>query len=158
MFTPVTNEQVFNVISKLSTSKSCGLDKIQSKLLKLTTTYISEIIRDIIDQSFDTGIFPDDWKKAKVSLVYKADGRNAPDNYRPISILLLIPKVIERIVHTQVLEFFPSLLSKFQSGFPDMHSTCTALLFVKVLWLRNIDEGYTNRYTNVFSLISKTNQ
>ena len=143
MFTPVTVEQVDHVISKLSTSKSCGLEKISSKLLKLANPYISETIRDIINQSLDTGIFPDDWKKAKVSPVYKADARNAPDNYRPISILPAISKVIERIVHTQVLEFFTenNLLSKFQSGFRGMHSTCTALLFATDLWLRNIDEG-----------------
>ena len=51
MFTPVTGEQVYHVISKLSTSKSCWLDKSSSKLLKLAAPYISETIRDIINQS-----------------------------------------------------------------------------------------------------------
>ena len=144
MFSPVRGEQVYQyVISKLTTPKSCGLDKISIKLLMLATPYISETIRDIINQSLDTGIFPDDWRKAKVSPVYKAEARNAPDSYRPISILPAISKVIERTVYTQVLEFLTenNLLSKFQSGFRGMHSTCTALLFVTDLWLRNIDEG-----------------
>ena len=140
MFTPATGEEVYHVIS---TSKSRGLDKISSKLLKLPAPYISETIRDIINQSLDTGIFPDDWKKVKVSPVYIAGARNAPDNCRPISILPAISKVIERMVHSQVLEFFTenNLLSKFQSRFRGMHSTCTALLFATGLWLRNIDEG-----------------
>ena len=74
VFTPVTEEQVYHVISKLSTSKSCGLDKISSRLLKRASPYISDVICIIINQSFDTGIFPDDWKLAKVFPVYKARG------------------------------------------------------------------------------------
>ena len=77
--------------------------------------------------------------------MYKADARNTSDNYRPISILPATSKVIERIVHAQVLEFFTenNLLSKFKSGFRKMLSICmaTVLLFATDLWLRNIDEG-----------------
>ena len=142
-FTPVKEEQVYRVMSRLNTTKSCGLDTIPSKLLKLASPHISEVICDIINQSFETGIFPEDWKKAKASPGYKADARNIADNYRPISILPAISKVIERIVHTQVVEFFTenNLLSKFQSGFRGMHSTCTALLFATDVWLRNMDKG-----------------
>ena len=155
VFTPVTEEQVYHVISKLSISKSCGLDKISSRLLKPASPYISDVIRDIINQSFDMGISPDDWKMTKVSPVYKADARNVADNYRPISILLAILKVIERIVHTQILEFFTenNLLSKFQSGYRGMHSTCTAILLATDSWLRNMDEGLITR--NVFIDLKK---
>ena len=54
---------------------------ISSKLLKLASPYILDLICDII---IDTGIFPDNWKMAKVSPLYKADERNVADNYRPI--------------------------------------------------------------------------
>ena len=101
------------------------------------------MICDIFNQSLDKGIFPDDCKKAKVSPVYKADERNVADNYRPISILPAISKVIERIMHTQALEIFTenSLLLKFQSGFPGMHATFITLIFATDLWLGNVDEG-----------------
>ena len=46
---------------------------MSSELLKLPSPYISDVVFDIINKAFDTGIFPDDWKKAKVSPVYKAD-------------------------------------------------------------------------------------
>ena len=58
-----------------------------SRLLKLCSPYISNSICDIINQVLETGIFPDDWKKAKVNPIFKSDERNIPSNYRPISIL-----------------------------------------------------------------------
>ena len=54
----------------------------------------------------ETGIFPDDWKKAKVHPIFKSDERNIPNNYRTISILPAISKIIERVMHTQLLEYF----------------------------------------------------
>ena len=54
----------------------------------------------------ETGIFPDDWKKAKVHPIFKSDERNIPSNYRPISILPAISKIIERVMHSQLLEYF----------------------------------------------------
>ena len=66
-----------------------------------------------------TGIFPDDWKKAKVHPIFKSDERNVPNNYRPISILPAVSKIIERVMHTQLLEYFQvgNLLTDSQSGF-----------------------------------------
>ena len=86
--------------------------------------------------------------------MYKADARDVADNYKPISILTAISKVIERVLHTQVLEFFTenNLLSKFQSGFRGMHSTCT-VLFATNLWPRNMDEGLITG--NVFTDLKK---
>ena len=54
----------------------------------------------------ETGIFPDHWKKAKVHPIFKSDERNIPSNYRKISILPAISKIIERVMHSQLLEYF----------------------------------------------------
>ena len=89
----------------------------------------------------ETGIFPDDWKKAKVHPIFKSDERNIP-NYRPISILLAISKIID----TQLLQYFQAgnLLTDSQSGFKPNHSTCTALMSAVHLWLINMDAGKLN--------------
>ena len=94
----------------------------------------------------ETGIFPDDWKKAKVHPIYKSDERNIPSNYRPISILPAISKIIERVMHSQLLEYFQAgnLLTESQSGFRPNHSTSTALISAVKLWLANMDTGKLN--------------
>lgn len=77
----------------------------------------------------ETGIFTDDWKKAKVYPIFKSDERNIPNNYRPISILPALSKIIERVMHTQLLEYFQAenLLTDSQSGFRPNHSTSVQL-------------------------------
>ena len=94
----------------------------------------------------ETGIFPDDWKKAKVHPIFKSDERNIPNNYRPISLLPVISKIIERVMHSQLLEYFQvgNLLADSQSGFRSNHSTCTALISAVSLWLTNIHAGKLN--------------
>ena len=94
----------------------------------------------------ETGIFPDDWKKAKVHPIFKSDERNIPSNYRPISILPAISKIIERVMHTQLLEYFQAgnLLTDSQSGSRPNHSTCTDLISAVNLWLTNMDAGKLN--------------
>ena len=94
----------------------------------------------------ETGIFPDDWKRAKVHPIFKSDERNIPSNYGPISILPAISKIIERAMHTQLLEYFQAcnLLTESQSGFRPNHSTCTALISAVYLWLTNLDAGKPN--------------
>ena len=72
-FRPVNVGYILNLISNLKPSVSCGLDNISSRLLKLCSPYISDSICDIINHVLETGIFPDDWKKAKVHPIFKSD-------------------------------------------------------------------------------------
>ena len=101
-FRPFNVGYILNLISNRKPSVSCGLDNISSRLLKLCSPYISDSICDIINHVLETGIFPDDWKKAKVHPIFKSDERNIPSNYRPISILPSISKIIERAMHSQL--------------------------------------------------------
>ena len=105
--------------------------------LTFCSPYISDSICDIINHVLETGIFSDDWKKAKVHPIYKSDERNIPSNYRPISILPAISEIIERVMHSQLLEYFQAgnLLTESQSGFRPNHSTSTALTFGLPTWM-----------------------
>ena len=93
-----------------------------------------------------TGIFPDDWKLAKVTPIFNQSDRNDMNNYRPISVISAIAKVFERIVDNQLSSYFSenNILSQYQSRFRSFHSTVTALLEATDNWALNIDRGYVN--------------
>ena len=120
---------VFVLLSKLSRSKATGLDKISSRLLRECPDLIAESLIYIFNRSIVSGIFPDEWKHAKVVPIHKQGKRNCPDNYRPISIVSVVAKVFERIIYDQLYLFLSenNLLTNCQSGFRGLHSTVTAL-------------------------------
>jgi len=95
-----------------------------------------------------TGIFPNEWKNARVTPVYKNSGkRNDPSNYRPISVISVVAKVFERIIYDQLYDYLLNnndLLSTHQSGFRAVHSTVTTLLEATDSWALNIDRGLIN--------------
>ena len=86
------------MLNSLVAGKATGLDGLSSKILILSAPIISPWLTVIFNQSFRTGIFPDEWKLAKVSPLFKnkkGNKRNNPDHYRPISILPVVAKVSE---------------------------------------------------------------
>ena len=90
--------------------------------------------------------FPDQWKVARVTPLYKSGKRNIPGNYRPISVLPAISKVMERILYNQLYNYLTKfrLLSTSQFGFRKSHSTATALLDCTNEWYVNLDRKLFN--------------
>jgi len=115
-------------------------------MLKEAGPIISASLTYIVNLSLTTGIFPDDWKIARVSPIYKDDIKTNPNNYRPISVLPIVGKLIERIVFNQLYGFLMEhdLLADAQSGFRPCHSTLTALLDITDDWFSNMDNGLLN--------------
>ena len=93
-----------------------------------------------------SGIFSDDWKCARVTLLFKQAELSDLNNYRPISVISVVAKVFERIVDDQLYNFLNSeeIISKQQSDFRSLHSTVTAFLEATDSWPFNIDRGYVN--------------
>ena len=88
--------------------------------------------------------FPMDWKAAKVTPIHKSGDKANVDNYRPISVLSIVSKIMERAVHNQLYEYsmLRNSLNVCQSGFRKNHSTVTTLLDVQDFILNNTDKGY----------------
>ena len=88
----------------------------------------------------------DDWKRARVTPIFKSGDRRQCVNYHPISILPAVSKVFEKEVFHQVYGYLTEncLLSKFRSGFRPKHSTVTALIRMCDEWLENMDNGKSN--------------
>ncbi|CAB4016192.1 Hypothetical predicted protein [Paramuricea clavata] len=82
--------------------KAMGLDEIPAKLLKCAASVISDSLCNLFNCSIATGVFPDDWKIAKVKPLHKGDAKDLLNNYRPISVLSAVSKIFERIVYDQL--------------------------------------------------------
>ena len=96
-------DQVKKVILSLKNSKSCGLDNIDTYILKLVVDEILPAMTHVINLSIQQSIFPSTWKVAKVIPLFKKGDSLEPKNYRPVAILVIMSKVLERIVFQQVI-------------------------------------------------------
>ena len=143
---PTTRDKVFSLLNKLNVSKATGLDMISARLIRECADLICIPICNIFNQSISLGIFPDDWKCARVTPLFKVGDRNDVNNYRPISVISVVAKVFERIVYDQLYAYLEehSIICKYQSGFRSTHSTATALLEATDTWAYNIDRGKIN--------------
>ena len=132
-FAPVNMETLSKAVSKLSPS-TCALDPIPTKFFKSVFDSVSTDILSIINSSLKSGIFPAALKVAMVKPILKKPNSDADviSNYRPISNLPFLSKLMERIVYDQLNAFLVSndITDIFQSGFRSNHSTETALLKV----------------------------
>ena len=139
----ITSDFVDKEIRSMSVNKASGLDELSCSVLKLARPVIVESLTYILNLSLSTGIFPTPWKEAKVLPLHKGGDMNDTNNYRPISILPVLSKIIERAVHEHVYSYLSShnILNVHQSGFRPSHSTDTALIDMVDDWLTNINAG-----------------
>ena len=106
MFLNSTNTfEICCIINQLNINKSCGSDGIEEKFIVLASEVLSPVLAILFNACFDFGIFPTCLKTAKVVPVYKADDINEITNYRPISILSVFSKILEKLVHSRTLFF-----------------------------------------------------
>ena len=121
---PTNKAEILTLIKLLPNKGSSGYDKIDNILLKKIGTEVSEPISLITNLSLETGIFPDLMKNALVVPLYKAKNKEEIGNYRPISLLLTISKLIEKIVYKQVYQYLTKTgqLHNSQYGFRSAHS------------------------------------
>ncbi|CAB3997187.1 Hypothetical predicted protein [Paramuricea clavata] len=118
-FQSVTVSHVCLLLRELSGSKTTDLDKISSKIIKIAAPLISDSLTYIFNQAITLCTFPHEWKIARVIPLFKNGKRNLPGNYRPISVLPAISKIMERILYTQLYEYLSAnnILSEHQFGF-----------------------------------------
>ena len=101
-YTPLTDEDVYNLICR-SNGKSCKLDPVPSSLLKSTARTLVLLIGNSINKSLSTGAFPVTWKRAVVKPLLKKPGLECIfKNYRPVSNLPAISKLIEKAAIKQI--------------------------------------------------------
>ena len=140
---PVSEEFIRKELNGLDPKKSTGLDNISPKFLKEGAEQLAPIISHIVNLSITSGIVPNELKEAKVSPLYKKNDKLEVGNYRPISVLNTVSKILEKSVHTQLLQYLTSnnLIYKYQSGFRPNHSTDTCLMYLTDIIKTEIAKG-----------------
>lgn len=146
IFTPTTEKEIEKLI-KTASSATCDLDPIPTKLLKTECLEIlCPVITNIVNLSMSTGTFPTKFKHALVRPLLKKSHLDAEimKNYRPVSNLTCVSKLIEKIVAARLQEHMKEneLNEIFQSAYKKGHSTETALLRVHNDILSAIDKGH----------------
>ena len=152
-----TEDEVYDLIVQLDPSKSTGPDGISARMLRGTVDVIVPSLTKLFNLSLSSGIFPEAWKLARIVPVPKAGDLSRPSNYRPISILSVVSKLLERHVHhllLQHLNAYPCYsISSRQWGFLPGRSTASALLSVTYDWLQQLELG--NEVCSVFFDLKK---
>ena len=145
-FTPSTSEEIKKIITGLPSKRSCGSDNISNVLLKELVPNLSAPLSMIINQSMCTGVFPDLMKLAEVVPLYKGKSRESETNYRPISLLTTMSKVMEKVVYKRVYRFLTDTgqICEMQYGFRSNHSCEHAIAQVVGSVLKNME---TNKST-----------
>ena len=120
----ITEEDVFQALTSLDPSKASGCDGIGSKLLKHCALALYQPLHHLFCLSFSQHYIPVEWR----SHLIKSGNRNSVKNYRPISLLCVTSKVLERIVYNHLIDFVNSSISTKQFGFLHNRSTLQQLL------------------------------
>ena len=133
-FRPLAEEAVEKIIAS-SPSKSCDLDPIPTQLVKLVLPQLLPVITTIINKSLETGIFPSEFKQAIVTPLLKKSSLDPEvlKNFRPVSNLSFVSKILEKVVARQLNEHLVlnNFMEPFQSAYRAGHSTESALLRIQ---------------------------
>ena len=135
-----TREEVNKIISDIDTSKSCGPDKIPPKLVKISADLLDKPLTTIINDIVINNRFSENAKCANVPPIYKKSDRSSKINYRPVSLLNVFSKVLERWTKDKIGPFVDKILSKFISAYRQKHSSNHVLLRLLEEWKKHLDD------------------
>ena len=142
----IKQHTVYRALMILRSDKSTGADNISARLLKAAAPAIIVSVTTLINKSIVSGKFPTLWKLAKITPIHKKEPTESKGNYRPISILCALSKILERYVHGSLYTYIMShnILHDGQSDFRAKHSCETALNHMVHKWASAIDKGLVN--------------
>ena len=144
----IDKEKVHKIIMGLDISKSCGNDLISNRMLKLVVDSIDQPLYLLFSKILQSGHFPDIWKLGTLIPIFKNKGsRNQVSNYRPVTLLNTLPKILERIIYDSVSQHVirNDLLYSNQSGFLRGHDTQKQLMQIVHMIKSNANLGMETR-------------
>ena len=133
--------EVFDLLCSIDPTKSSGPDQISAKMLRATATSITPAITKLFNM---TGGLLTDWKVALVTLILKSGDKSDRNNYRPISLLSILSKLLEKHIYCCIMKHIEeqSLISEKQWGFMKGKATTGALLTAVESWHNHLKSGH----------------
>lgn len=140
---PLTLSELRELVFGMSGSSACGEDGVTMGMLRLSFDAIGGVFLHLLNSSLTNAEIPDSWKHSLVFPIHKSGDPSDPSNFRPISIVPVFAKIVERAVHQQLYSYLSQnhLLSPTQHGFRRGHSTETALISITDQILSANDRG-----------------
>ncbi|CAF4833004.1 unnamed protein product [Pieris macdunnoughi] len=138
---PCSSDEILKVINNLDTHCSAGLDGISTKSIKCIKDHIAKNLSKCFNKLLEIGEFPDSLKIAKVTPIFKSGSKTNTGNYRPISVLPIISKILEKILYNRLTKYLTSInfLFERQYGFRPKSNTLTATIDLITKIRTNID-------------------
>ena len=142
-FTKVSEKTISDFLEELKTNRATGIENLLGRFLKEGSKVLATPIAKVCHLSIKLSAVPDECKIAKLKPLYKKSKNTDPKNYRPISLLPVISKILEKVTHDQTMDFVTKryVLYKFQSGFRKFHSTDSCLSYFQDKVSRGFDSG-----------------
>ena len=153
----IENHDIISLVRKLNPSKASGSDGISGQMLLLCDNSVTLPLQIIFNTILKTSIYPDNWKLANLTPIFKKGDKQLIKNYRPISLLPICGKMFEKIIFQNFYGFFTenNLITKNQSGFRPSDSTTNQLLFLVDEIHKGFDDTKSLETRAVFLDISK---
>ena len=157
VFANITPEIILETVSKLKPKNSSGKDNISTKLLMEIVNSIVFPLAHLFNLSFKTGYIPSDYKCAKIIPIFKTDEKDKFNNYRPISILPALSKLLEKIAATQMFKYLNKfdIFYQHQYGFRPKHDTNQPLLHLMNKIYENLNKPQPEFTLGIFLDLKK---
>ena len=129
----VSVKGVRKLLRGLNIHKATGPDHIPTRLLHDFADELAPIMTNIFQKSLDSGAIPDDWREAAIVPIFKKGDRHQASNYRPVSLTSVSCKVLEHVIHSQIMDHYDRLgiLTDKQHGFRSRRS-CESQLIITI--------------------------
>ena len=139
------HELVSRLCKEICTTKASGFEDIATKIFKDAFRVLTQQLVYLFNLSFELGVFPDKWKNATIIPLYKGGDKSDVSNYRPVSLLPLPGKLIERVAHAKISEFVEGhgLITDKQGGFRKGFSTVSSIADLVDNILSGVNKGKT---------------
>ena len=140
-FHHITDDDVLKILNNIDIKKATGYDNLSPRIVKMSAQYIVTFLTHLINKCIDESVFPAQLKNAEISAIYKKIDKLNKENYRPVSILVMLSKVLEKVYSRQIETYFANIFNSLLSAYRKGYGTNDVLLKFSEDWKEALDNN-----------------